>query len=961
MSKTAEKRTWEIDGTWIAHRGIGLQPIGVPGPAQRLKNILFAWHEGTWYGENVEELVIDGNVMLLLSPMMAADYLSRPASVRLIRVVWTERMQLYADAASIIRDALLQGWYAPNRSGWHEGGLRWRLYIPDDSALERVKNWKSSAAGYGIDPGFLNEWITLAVTEAVQYDKHAMSSWRRLTSRIGDNLQTDGIYDEEDWLISTGWKKDDTPFRVILHLAEPSQGKGWRLEVRLHSREANDARIELQRHGDRWEATSGDLPDGWELFVREKLEREERKWLEALPALEEAGHLRLALTEPEAWSLLESGGLKLLEAGCSIMLPAWWEAVRSRKIRLKAKIRHSVGSSASPLFGLDTIVQFDWKMAVGEIDLSEAEFRKLAEENKRLVRIQNEWVHLDPGDLEQLRRWMKKSGKRGLSFREVLELHFKGGTDELLTQDEDAASAIRMEVELNDHLNRWMEQLQRLSGLPMVKKPEAFMGELRPYQLEGVSWLAFLRRFGLGGCLADDMGLGKTIQFTAYLLHIMEGRRDEGTKAPSLLICPTSVIGNWEKELQRFAPSIRVAIHYGPRRSKGEAFIEEVMKADLVITSYALATLDEGELGSVEWDALCLDEAQNIKNVYTKQSAAIRKLSARHRIAMTGTPMENRLTELWSIHDFMNPGYLGSLAAFRREVVQPIERTRDEALIGRLQRWVGPFMLRRVKKDPAIRLSLPDKNEAKTYISLTAEQGALYENLVTELLDNLNNLSPMKRRGLILATLTKLKQLCNHPSLVLKDERMRETEWDINRSNKITRLFEMVDEIAAEGDRCLIFTQFVGMGRMLQTLLQKRLGMDVPYLHGGVSKPGRDAMITEFQDPSIKRCAFVLSLKAGGTGLNLTAANHVVHFDRWWNPAVENQATDRAFRIGQTKDVQVYKFVTLGTLEEKIDDMITRKQQLSEQVVGQSENWITELSHGELSELFTLRKTWLSG
>ncbi len=279
--------------------------------------------------------------------------------------------------------------------------------------------------------------------------------------------------------------------------------------------------------------------------------------------------------------------------------------------------------------------------------------------------------------------------------------------------------------------------------------------------------------------------------------------------------------------------------------------------------------------------------------------------------------MENRLTELWSIHDFMNPGYLGTLAEFRREVVQPIERTKDEEMIIRLQRWVQPFMLRRLKKDPAIALALPDKHEAKTYISLTVEQGTLYENTVSGLLEKLNTLTPMQRRGLILATLTRLKQLCDHPSLLLKDQKGGAAKWEAERSNKVTRLLEMVEEIAAKQERCLIFTQFVDMGNMLQTELEKLIGLPVPFLHGGVSKAERDAMIADYQNPEQERCAFILSLKAGGTGLNLTAANHVFHFDRWWNPAVENQATDRAFRIGQQKEVQVHKFVTLGTLEEK--------------------------------------------
>ncbi|GGF98371.1 DEAD/DEAH box helicase [Paenibacillus abyssi] len=964
MSRTVDRLTWKLDGSWVENEGLWITEIDWSGPMQRLKNLLFAWHEGSWYGADIQEKTVGGVQGLLISPLLAADYLSQPDSVRLMKLQWTQRMLLYIQAAKMVRTSLLQGWYAPNVSGWSAAGQRWKLHGPQSLGQELME-WKSAAAAAGVNHHVPDQWVSLAANEAIHSSEEASLSWHRLIDRVGDNRSADGYRDEEDWWIGLGWKKDETPFRVLLQLIEPDEWSGWRFAVLLQSREDTGYRTALRRAEGGWEVEGAEIPDSWAPFVKERMEKEERKWLQVFPEWENPlapGTLRMNLSEQEAWAFLEDGSVKLLEAGCSVLLPGWWEAVRSRKLRLKAKVRSSVGSSGQPMFGLDTIVQFDWKLAVGDLDLSEEEFRKLVDENKRLFRLKNEWIHLDPRDLEQLRRWMKKSGKkRGLSFRDVLEMHLRGEMPlDVMDGNEDEVS-IKTEVELNEHLSRWMEQLQHISELPLVEKPESFLGELRPYQMQGVSWLAFLRRFGLGGCLADDMGLGKTIQFTAYLLHIIESQGKNASAGPSLLICPTSVIGNWKKELERFAPSLKVVIHYGPRRSKGEAFAESVRDADLVITSYALGPLDEEELSSIEWNALCLDEAQNIKNVYTKQSSAIRKIPARHRIAMTGTPMENRLTELWSIHDFMNPGYLGSLAEFRREVVQPIERTRDEAMIGQLQHWVKPFMLRRLKKDPAIRLALPDKNEAKTYISLTVEQGTLYENMVSDLLEKLDTLSPMQRRGLILATLTRLKQVCDHPSLLNKEEWAAAGQWDASRSNKVTRLLEMVEEIAAEGERCLIFTQFVGMGQMLKLQLEQQLGMRVSYLHGAVPRTERDEMIAEFQNPSERRCAFVLSLKAGGTGLNLTAANHVFHFDRWWNPAVENQATDRAFRIGQTKDVQVHKFVTLGTLEEKIDDMIARKQALNEQVVGQSENWITELSRDELASLFTLRKSWLNG
>ncbi|MCC2686538.1 MAG: box helicase, partial [Paenibacillaceae bacterium] len=705
--------------------------------------------------------------------------------------------------------------------------------------------------------------------------------------------------------------------------------------------------------------------------------------------------LRDELSDREAWEFLNEHSSRLAEAGYLVLLPDWWENIRRLKPRLKAKVRSSVGSSGHSMFGINQLVQFDWRLSIGDTEITEEEFRKLEAQNRRLVQIRGRWVQLDPAAVEQIRTAMKQvQTKKGLSFRDVLELHLLGsgevesagvlgtgtagsagtsvvtgsgfdrGAAEVL---DDIASDLRMEVELNEHLTNMVGRLQRATAIPIIDPPDGFQGSLRKYQREGLSWLAFLAQFGLGGCLADDMGLGKTIQWIAYLLHLKNtGMLD----TPALLICPTSVLGNWQKELERFAPSLQVRMHYGGGRVKGEIFAETITGSDLVITSYTTALIDEPELSTVEWSSLCLDEAQNIKNAYAKQSAAIRKLTARHRIALTGTPIENRLTELWSIFDFVNPGYLSSLNDFRKKYVNAIERTNDAKLISQVQMLIKPFLLRRVKKDPAIQLDLPEKNEMKVYLPLTAEQGAMYESITKDLFAKLDSLSMMERRGLILATLTRLKQLCDHPALLLKgvdkgtdNGADQDGHPQDSRSNKISRLLEMIQELREEGDRCLIFTQYVEMGRLLQQTIERELGENTQFLHGGVPKTGRDRMIARFQDRSLpkeKECGvFILSLKAGGIGLNLTAANHVFHFDRWWNPAVESQATDRAFRIGQTRDVQVHKFISLGTLEERIDEMIERKQGLSEQIVGGGENWITELSTGELRELFALRRSWL--
>lgn len=956
-------RTLVVDGYWkqgdtAEESAIILAAAERSENSARLKPVLFAWHQASWYGAEVEDIEIEGGKALKLSALIAIDYLSSPQHVRLLQVEWTKRLQGLMQMAGMLRQVLLHGWFQPDWGRWSEYRRAWRMEVPAEEKdfLEAWEQQTRNAEVIGAE-----QWLSEAVEEILAQNDHAAGAWRKIAAAAGgESVLLHKAADEEDWLIALGLHKDTMPFKVALQLAEPVEGASWQLRPALQDRNGGPWISVVQVNG-QWQAMfdqDGLLPEDWMPHLETRLAKEQGKWLAALPDWRDEANpekFRVQLGDNDAWYFMEKASLQLLEAGCPVLLPSWWEAVRSRRLRLKAKMKSSVGSDTQPMFGLDQIVQFDWKMALGNIDLSESEFMRLAEENRRLMNIGGEWVHLDPQDVAQIRDWMTKVGKRkGMSFRDVMEMHLMGGS--ALEEGEDASEGLRAEVELNDHLMRWLEQLQHTAEIPLVDIPESFLGSLRPYQHQGVSWMLFLRRFGLGGVLADDMGLGKTIQFMAYLSYVKE--HGDKSFGPSLLICPTSVIGNWEKELEKFAPTLKAYLHYGPKREKGEALREAIADADLVITSYSLAQIDEEELNQIDWDALCLDEAQNIKNVYTKQSTAIRALPAHHRLALTGTPMENRLTELWSIYDFINPGYLGSMGEFRKAIVLPIERNRDEEVISGLQRWVKPFMLRRVKKDPAIQLSLPDKNESKTYLTLTTEQGAIYENIVADLLEKLDKLGPMQRRGLILASLTRLKQLCDHPAMLNEES---DQQWDDSRSNKVARLLEMVEEIASEGERCLIFTQFVDMGQQLKKLLEERLELPVPYLHGGVPKAKRDEMIEKFQNPEEPCCAFVLSLKAGGTGLNLTAANHVFHFDRWWNPAVENQATDRAFRIGQTRKVQVHKFITLGTLEEKIDEMIDRKQQLNEQVVGQSEQWITEMSTDELKELFALRKNWLKG
>jgi SNF2 family DNA or RNA helicase len=954
---------YTVHASWMQSGSLfiwGSRRQGGSVDATELKYLLFAWHMPSFYGTFIETLEYTGKEGLVLPAEEALHYFCDTTELQHASLEWAPETAPLKKAAPSIRESLAAGKVMPDYDKWRQGVIGWKLQLPEELR--------------GLESPLLKSWADTLIEAEVKRRPELKEALVRLSETVpriarGD-ISTDLWLDEEDWLVSIGWKPDSAPFRTCLQLVEPEEGRVWRLQIVLQDRQQPDTMVACDTSGT---PLPGDhLPEEW-LADRNRAARDVERWLHILPWLRDASEperLRAELTPDEAWEFLAQGSLRLVEAGSSVFLPAWWERLRRTKPKLRAKLRSSVGSAGASNFGLSQLMEFDWRLAVGDMELTEEEFRTLIEEKRRLVRFRGRWIQLDPKQLEAIEQVMRQvKKKKGLSFRDVLELHLaeSGADDDSFNDGEELD--LKLEVELNDHLRQLIDRLKEHKGIPMQGPPPGFQGTLRPYQAEGVSWLLFLRQFGLGGCLADDMGLGKTIQWISYLLAVkkqelaLRPADDTEPLPPSLLVCPTSVLGNWQKELQRFAPELKVLLHYGPNRMKGEEFKKAAQEADLVLSSYTLAHLDEKDLGDVYWSSICLDEAQNIKNAYTKQSGAVRRLDGFHRIAMTGTPIENRLTELWSIFDFLNPGYFGSLREFSQRFVQPIERLQDPALIGQVQRMIRPFLLRRLKKDPAIQLDLPDKDESKVFVSLKAEQASLYENYIRDLFERLEQLGPMERRGLILSALTRLKQICNHPELLHKDRRSAAVQWR-ERSNKLERLVDMVAELRQEGDRCLVFTQFVETGYMLQSVLQKELGEEVPFLHGGTPKNTRDDMVARFQNESLPEAerngVFLLSLKAGGIGLNLTAANHVFHFDRWWNPAVENQATDRAYRIGQNRHVQVHKFVTLGTLEERIDDMIERKQDLSRQIVGGGEGWITELSTEDLKELFTLRREWIS-
>lgn len=944
-----------------------------------LKQRLFAWHAASFYGTELEIQQVQDVELILLPAEQVIPFFAEERLLEHLEWRWEEQAAQLREWAPVLNECLKAKQYIPDYSACRNGAIGWTW----DTAAADPKIREIIDAPSSGDDGFA-EGVRAAFSAAVRaryYNEEAAAADLRREYPLlfaNEHAALSGL-DEQAWLMAIGWKADHAPFRPALQLVEPEEAAmemedAWKLQLVLQDKRTPSVLIPL-RLSSTGEAF-GAWPAEWSPAVRERSAGWLKRLRACLPAEQLGGSADDLLNAPmdanAAWQFLSADSPRLLEAGWLVLLPAWWEAISKKKPRLRAKISSEAAGSRNSLFGLDSLVEFDWRIAIGETDLTEEEFAELAARNERLIRVRGQWISLDPSLLLQIRKIMAGMDRaQGLSFQDVLQLHLLGQDD---VADPDAAATpegderVRLEVELNGHLLQLMNQLSRQAEWPALPAPAALRAELRPYQQEGYAWLAFMRRLGLGACLADDMGLGKTIQLIAYLIHVKEADAETGQRAPSLIICPTSVLGNWQKELNRFAPSLEVITHYGSKRLEGEELHAAARHADVVLTSYATATLDQELLNEMAWSALCLDEAQNIKNAQTKQSSAVRGLTARHRIALTGTPIENRLAELWSIYDFINPAFLGSAHGFQKRFAQPIEKERDVRKTAELQKLVKPFMLRRKKNDPAIQLDLPEKNEMKTYVHLTPEQGALYNQTVNQLLERMQKLEGIERKGAILSAITQLKQICDHPGLLTKEPQPEtaaeaiDVEALISRSSKLERLLAMVKELREEGERCLIFTQYIGMGQMLQNVLRQELEETVLYLNGSTPKTARDRMIAQFQSvtlPPVEQPGiFILSIKAGGVGLNLTAANHVFHFDRWWNPAVENQATDRAYRIGQTRDVQVHKFISLGTLEERIDEMLEHKQQLSEDVIASSEGWITELSTEELKELFTLRQEW---
>ncbi len=649
------------------------------------------------------------------------------------------------------------------------------------------------------------------------------------------------------------------------------------------------------------------------------------------------------LTLDEAFAFLKESAWVLGDAGYAVIVPAWWtpEGRRRAKVRLKTALRSPKGSAAASngYFSLGAIISYEYQLSIGGQVVTEEEWQQLVNAKTPLVQFRGQWMELDRDKMQQLLQFWQthQHEEQEITLLDMLKIGTEAEDD--LEWDHDQS--------LRDMLSR----LHDKNAFAPIQDPQNLQGSLRDYQKRGVAWLQYLEDLGLNPCLADDMGLGKTLEVIARLL---KEREEADSVPPTLVIAPTSVLGNWRKEIERFAPQLRTLVHQGSTRLKDkQTFAETSQTYDVVLTSFALARLDEKLLQSIEWHRVVVDEAQNIKNPHAAQTRAILKLAAPRRLALTGTPVENRLRDLWSIFNFLNPGYLGKETQFRKTFEEPIYKGNDLASSATLKKLVEPFILRRVKTDKRIIDDLPDKIEQKMYCTLSSEQASLYEAVVKDVTEQLNDAEGIQRKGLILSTLLKLKQICNHPAQFLQDGSAFTTE----RSHKLQRLGEMIEEVIDSGESALIFTQFTEVGGELERYLEHTLHYNTYYLHGGTSVARRERMIAEFQDPETEPSLFILSLRAGGVGLNLTKANHVFHFDRWWNPAVEDQATDRAFRIGQRKNVFVHKFVAMGTMEERIDAMIEDKKRLSSLVVGADESWLTELDNDTFKELIALRRS----
>jgi hypothetical protein len=755
--------------------------------------------------------------------------------------------------------------------------------------------------------------------------------WIRSLGWLGDaeglSQSLESIYqDVREWWSRYEWFAH-APFKLRLKLSEAAEpGAGpWRLEYALKYLNTGDD-IPARTVWTYRERRSGEM---WGYCMRRylllMLGRAGSIFRPVRDSLDLPAPTGCDLSTEEASRFLESHAALMTSMGASVAYPEWWRANSSKRLAIRGRFVPNAGSASEHV---DLRAVFKWELALGESVLTDEEHWLVASGGPSLLRIRGEWTFIRPDHLSDVIRHINSLPTR-LTAEEAMRLAARDPRIDGFTDAPELEAVYRTLMN-----GRAYEQLP---------PPKSMRGELRPYQRMGYSWLSFLSDLGLGACLADDMGLGKTIQTLALIQH----HRDKGDVRPSLLICPTSVLENWRMELRRFFPKMPFYLHHGRERARGAKFASSAGRAAIVMSSYALLSRDFTLYNQVDWMGVILDEAQNIKNPDTRQARAARGIKSGWRVVLTGTPIENHAGDLWSIMEFLMPGALGGRREFTDIYVKP--EARDPSIFDNLRRTVAPFILRRMKTDGDIVPDLPRKIETKVYCGLTREQAKLYSQIADNLSREITDAGGIRRRGMVLAGLTRMKQICDHPSLVAHDGDMA-----CERSSKLERLMSLAEEMFEAGDSALVFTQYVEMGNILKYQLQERFGREALFLRGSMSRDARDEMIRRFQEGTGPRF-FVLSLKAGGVGLNLTRANHVVMFDRWWNPAVEAQAIDRAYRIGQTRNVQVHVFCCRGTLEERIDELAESKKEIAERVVAKSgDRWITEMSDRELRRLISL-------
>jgi superfamily II DNA or RNA helicase len=675
-----------------------------------------------------------------------------------------------------------------------------------------------------------------------------------------------------------------------------------------------------------------------------------RRAAQAWPVLDRLLHRsvpdRLLLDGDEVADLLDHGLGALADLGVDVFWPRGLRQELTPQARVEVRARRDRSAPLmTGVFGPDALFEFDWRLALAGDPLTDHEMTALAEANGPVIRLRDNWMVIDPVTARRARIAIgtRARAKRELKPVDALKAVLTGAIADPFVHGDEAT----VEVHPGATLEKVRDRIVDAAQVSPIDPPPGLRATLRDYQRHGLTWLAELTGAGLGACLADDMGLGKTVTLIGLHLH----RRDRGLSAgPTLVVCPASLLGNWEAEVRRFAPGVPTRRFHGTRRDL-DGLGSESGDPGFVFTTYGTMRADHETLATVPWDLVVADEAQHIKNANSSTARNLRLIGSRCRVALTGTPVENNLTELWAILDWATPGLLGSRNAFRKVWAAPIESGVDASVARKFAQLVEPFLLRRRKSDPGIAPELPPKTETDQVVGLTQEQVVLYESLVRESMRRIEEADEDSRRGLVLALLTGLKQICNHPAHYLRQASGRIK----GRSEKIGLLDELLGTILAEGGAVLVFTQYVAMARLLERHLDAA-GVPSLFLHGGTPVRAREEMVATFQGGPEKGAppVFLLSLKAGGTGLNLTRADHVIHVDRWWNPAVEDQATDRAYRIGQTRPVQVHRLVTEGTIEQKIGDLLARKRSLADAVLGSGETALTELSNDELRDLVTL-------